>query len=46
MSWCADSQVLLTALDEFEASLPVRHRFSLSNLRGMMVEGLDLVSAD
>ncbi|WVQ67192.1 uncharacterized protein L199_005387 [Kwoniella botswanensis] len=40
--WSPASQSLLTALQDFEASLPVKHRFSLTNLRGMMVEGLDL----
>ncbi|WVR00390.1 hypothetical protein IAU59_007533 [Kwoniella sp. CBS 9459] len=40
--WSADSQNLLTALQDFETNLPVKHRFTVTNLRGMMVEGLDL----
>ncbi|WWC91513.1 uncharacterized protein L201_006459 [Kwoniella dendrophila CBS 6074] len=40
--WSSASQTLLTALQDFEATLPIRHRFSVTNLRGMMVEGLDL----
>nr|XP_018260672.1 uncharacterized protein I303_06387 [Kwoniella dejecticola CBS 10117]OBR82830.1 hypothetical protein I303_06387 [Kwoniella dejecticola CBS 10117] len=40
--WSRESQTLLTALQDFEASLPIKHRFSVTNLRGMMVEGLDL----
>ncbi|WRT70425.1 uncharacterized protein IL334_007423 [Kwoniella shivajii] len=40
--WSSASQSLLTALQDFESSLPLRHRFSVTNLRGMMVEGLDL----
>ncbi|KAL7421103.1 hypothetical protein Q5752_003987 [Cryptotrichosporon argae] len=40
--WSASSQALLTALQDFEQRLPIKHRFSLNNLRGMTVEGLDL----
>nr|XP_031863764.1 uncharacterized protein CI109_001016 [Kwoniella shandongensis]KAA5530836.1 hypothetical protein CI109_001016 [Kwoniella shandongensis] len=40
--WTTASQTLLTALQDFEATLPIKHRFSVTNLRGMMVEGLDL----
>lgn len=43
--WTGDSQFLLQTLCDYEANLPSKHRFSESNLRGMIAEGHDLVSA-
>ncbi|OCF32258.1 hypothetical protein I316_06173 [Kwoniella heveanensis BCC8398] len=40
--WSHSSRNLLTALQDFEVNLPIKHRFTVTNLRGMMVEGLDL----
>ncbi|WVF73223.1 hypothetical protein IAT40_008042 [Kwoniella sp. CBS 6097] len=40
--WSNASRNLLTALQDFEVNLPIKHRFTVTNLRGMMVEGLDL----